>query len=265
MHARLGLQEVQSYVATIGTLNKLNLHRGASNKTPVGGHLTQDLSEQHAPVVMDSGARDQSHHSAMTSTEEITDNSGQPPHKSPKGSSTDTPNPSRPATKPEVINIPSSSSSSGGEDSNFDMAEFMRANANVLKVLKKFKFTEAKDGKRYAFAQELVQKLLTVAPDHADFANTFSNMVEKHANAWRNNEATTVLCESLCLWMKHYECPIHRSILIQIELDAGANRKLLMNNGNTRLFTTASNWLFKGHDFSLDIHAFQPLIACKTK
>ena len=134
----------------------------------------------------------------MTSTEEITDNSGQPPHKSPKGSSTDTPNPSRPATKPEVINIPSSSSASGGEDSNFDMAEFMRASTNVLEVLKKFKFTEAKDGKRYAFAQELVQKLLTVAPDHADFANTFSNMVEKHANAWRNNEATSVLCESLC-------------------------------------------------------------------
>ena len=145
------------------------------------------------------------------------------------------------------------------------MAEFMRANANVLKVLKKFKFTEAKDGKRYAFAQELVQKLLTVAPDHADFANTFSNMVEKHANAWRNNEATSVLYESLYLWMKHYKSPIHRSILIQIELDTGANRKLLMNNGNTRLFTTASNWLFKGYDFSLDIHAFQPLISCKTK
>ena len=55
MHARLGLQEVQSYVATIGTLNKLNLHRGTSNKTPVGGYLIQDLSEQHVPVVIDSG------------------------------------------------------------------------------------------------------------------------------------------------------------------------------------------------------------------
>ena len=168
--------------------------------------------------------------------EEITDNSGQPPHKSPKGSSTDAP-----STKPKIIEIPSSSSSDG-EDSNFDMAEFMRANANALKAFKKFKFTEAKDGKRHTCVQELVQKLLTVTPDHADFASTFSNVVEKHANGWRNNEATSVLCESLYLWMKHCKCPIHRSILIQIELDTGANRKLLMNNGNTRLFTTASNW-----------------------
>ena len=41
---KLGLEEVQSYIATTGALNKINLHKGAPNKNPIGGHLTQDLS-----------------------------------------------------------------------------------------------------------------------------------------------------------------------------------------------------------------------------
>ena len=52
-----------------------------------------------------------------------------------------------------------------------------------------------------------------------------------------------------------------KSILIRIERDTGANKLLLMNDGNTRLFTTESDWLFKGTDFSLNNHTFLPLIS----
>ena len=131
-------------------------------------------------------------------------------------------------------------------------------------ISRQFKATMPSMDEKKATCDRLVNRALAIAAI-PDFASAFSNVVEKHANAWRNNEATSVLCESLHLWMKHCNCPIHRSILIQIELDTGANCKLLMNNGNTRLFTTASNWLIKGCDFSLDIHAFRPLISHKTK